>query len=117
MLISKKEADDLIVELSANPALDRVSSTKIRQLIGMVIDETTRTNKGIEDRFTEVGAVPPEITIILMHYGALTAIVRDLPDDNWRRQLVEAGEVIGKFIAKKFGEKIAQQLREKAPPH
>lgn len=118
MSVSKEEAQALVDEvLSACPALSAAGREKARQLVGLVITETTSTIRGIEKRIEEAGTIPPEITMTLMHYGALLGIVKDLPPGNERRALVEAGERVGAFIARKYGEKIKETLVDKTTKH
>lgn len=118
MKISGKEAQDLVAEVTeVYPEFAEHPAEKIRQLVGMVLMETTNTNRSIEERVADAGGIPPDITLTLMHYGALLAIVMDLPPDNPRRLLIEAGQRVGAFIAKKFGEKISEQIAEKTTKH
>lgn len=118
MNISKAEVDALVDEvLVACPALKATTREKVAQLIGIVITATTETNREVERRITECGTIPPDITIALMDYGALLGVVKDLDPGNDRRALVEAGEKIGAFIARKYGEKIRETLVEKTTKH
>jgi hypothetical protein len=110
-----KELGDLVVE--AAPGLGETPLAKLQELLAIVIAETTKTNNGVEERVREAGSIPPDITIVLMHYGALTAIYRDLPSGDSRRALILAGEQVGAFIAKKYGEKLRSELTAKTTTH
>lgn len=118
MKVSNAEVAALIDEvLAACPALAATSRAKVSELIGIIITMTNETNGEVERRIREAGTIPPDITLTLMHYGALLGIVKDLPEGNDRRALIEAGEKVGAFIARKFGEKIKETLVDKATKH
>lgn len=118
MRVSNEDVAALVAEvMAACPALGATPEHKVKQLIGIIITETTRTNAEVEKRIAENGTIPPDITMTLMHYGALLGIVKDLDPGNDRRALVEAGEKIGAFIARKYGEKIQETLVEKTTKH
>ncbi len=74
--------------------------------------EALNTIKLIEGRIAEAGCIPGDITGVFMVYGAVVAILEDLPAEDDRRQLVNAGRELGKFIAAKFGEKIRNHLTQ-----
>lgn len=118
MNITGKEGAELAAAiLEAAPGLAEIPTGKLQQLLSIVITETTRTNHGVEKCIQDAGSIPPDITMTLMHYGALTAIYRDLPLGDSRRALVTAGELVGALIARKYGEKIQQDLAAKTPKH
>jgi hypothetical protein len=118
MNITGKEASELgAAIIEAAPGLAEVPMGKLQQLLGMVIAETTKTNRAVEDRIADAGSIPPDITMTLMHYGALTAIYRDMPPDDSRRALILAGEQVGILIARKYGQKIQEELAAKTTKH
>lgn len=118
MKLTRDEVEEVSAKvLQACPALEKAGVRKLHELIGIVITETTRTNTGVEKCIADAGSIPPDITMTLMHYGALTALLKDLPPGNERRALLEAGEVVGTLIARKFGEKLKEQLVDKATTH
>lgn len=118
MKVSNAEVLTLIDEvLAACPALAATTRAKVSELIGIIITMTNETNGEVERRISEAGTIPPDITMTLMHYGALLGVVKDLPAGNNRRTLIEAGEKIGAFIARKYGEKIQETLVDKARKH
>jgi len=57
--------------------------------------------------------IPGDIAGVYLHYGAFVHITKDLPPSAHQRQLINAGEEIGKLIVRKFGEKIREKLEEK----
>lgn len=106
-----EESKALFTELlTLAPGLKELPSKAIRELIGFVIKETTATNRSLEQRIDAAGAIPPDIMGVLFHYGALAAVVEDLPPDEPRRQLVDAGRAIGRYITKRYGKTIAKKL-------
>ena len=96
------------------PGFQGIGDKQLVALVGHVLVETTKTLADIERRLQEAGVMPPDICGVLLHYGAVTAVVEDLPPGAAQRQLVNAGREIGKLIRQKFGEKIREQLEEKA---
>lgn len=86
----------------------------VQHATGQVVTETTTTVKSIEDRIEEAGCIPGDVATVLMHYGAVVAIIEDLPVADDRRELVTAGREIGKAVAEKLGEKIRTVLEDKA---
>lgn len=105
------EVTDQVIE--AYPGFKTIPRANVVQAIGFCITETTKTNRSIEDRLREAAGIPADLVLIFMHYAALQAVIDELPGDNDRRQLADAGRVVGRFIAKKFGEKIEGILAEK----
>lgn len=83
-----------------------------RKLIDHVFDEAMTTTRDVEKRIEEAGVIPGDVAAVFMFWGAVAAIVEDLPATDDRRELVAAGRELGKFIAAKFGEKIRSELRK-----
>lgn len=83
------------------------------KMVSTAVKETTVTIKAFEDRIAEAGCLPGDLVTILLHYGAVAAVIEDLPPEDPRRELIGAGREIGKAIAAKFGEKIREQLKGK----
>lgn len=92
------------------PGVGRMPAKHAMQLVSAAVRETTMTAKAIEDRIREAGCVPGDISGVLLHYGALSALIEDLPLTDDRRQLVTAGREIGKAVAASFGQKIREEL-------
>lgn len=112
--ITTAEVAELTDEvITAYPGFRSISRDKVVQAIGFCITETTKSNRDIEDRLKEAAGIPPDLVLVFMHYGALQAVIDDLPGDNDRRQLAEAGRAVGRFIARKYGEKIQKVIAEK----
>lgn len=106
------EARELFEEIKRiAPGFEKYPAKMLRELIGFAIQESTSTNKSIEERIDAAGSIPPDISGVLLHYGALVAIIEDLPPEEPRRLLVDAGRAIGRFIAKRTGKKLAEKLR------
>jgi DNA repair ATPase RecN len=115
MKITGTEAKQLTSEIQDSCApLKQLTHQDLAALLGAAIRETTNTVAGIENRIKDAGVMPGDIVTILLHYGAVHAVLKDLPADNERRELVEAGEKVGQFIAKKYGEKISGILSERS---
>lgn len=106
---TKAEAEALIAELiEIDPALKGAGD--LVSLVAAVIGEATNADKGVDKRIEEAGTIPGDILVIIMHWGALAAVMEDLPADNPRNKLFMAGRAIGRHIAKKYGEKIKKTL-------
>jgi hypothetical protein len=92
------------------PGVGRMPAKHAMQLVSAAVRETTMTAKAIEDRIREAGCLPADISGVLLHYGALAALIEDLPATDDRRQLVAAGRKIGEAVAASFGQKIREEL-------
>lgn len=111
MKIQPEEAEQLVADIRSSVSFFRqVDEKALNALVSQVLVETTGTLRDIEERVKDAGVVPGDIAAILMHYGAVAAVVEDLPPGAHQRQMVAAGREVGKFIAAKFGEKIREQL-------
>ncbi len=86
----------------------------VEALVSKVVTETLTTNKAIEDRIEEAGLIPGDVATVFMHYGAIVAIVEDLPITDDRRELVAAGRELGKMLAAKYGEMVRDKLEKKS---
>jgi hypothetical protein len=85
----------------------------VEHAVGTVVKETMTTIKSIEDRIEEAGCIPGDVATTLLHYGAVAAIIEDLPIEDDRRELVTAGREIGKAVAEKLGEKSRGELERR----
>lgn len=112
--VTPAEAEEVTkAVIEAYPGFKAVSEDKVVQAIGFVIQETVKTNADIERRLKEAAGIPPDLVLVFMHYAALQVVIDDLPGDNDRRQLADAGRVVGRLIARKYGEKIQAVLEQK----
>lgn len=113
-LITEDDAKKLVEDCrKLSPGLAAMPEKHATAMIGMALTETNTTIKDIEHRIDEAGLIPPDIVAVFLHYGAVVAIVEDLPATDERRLLVAAGREIGKLIAAKFGQKIKATLTKK----
>lgn len=92
------------------PGVGRMPEKQAQALVGKAVHETTVTAKAIEDRIHEAGCLPGDVAGVLLHYGAFSALIEDLPATDDRRQLVAAGRKIGEAVAASFGQKIREEL-------
>lgn len=118
MRIKPDEAKDISIAVrAAAGVLTQVPDNELAHLIGAVIRETTDGIKGVEKRIEQAGSLPSDIVAILMMWGAIAAIVEDLPGGNERRELFEAGRKVGLLVAKKWGEAISETLAARTIKH
>jgi hypothetical protein len=114
MNLTGEEAKALVDEARARAGiLKQLTDKQLGHLLHQAIKETGVTLGGIEDRIGESGSMPGDVATILLHYGAVVAVLEDLPEGDERRQLIAAGRATGRLVAKKYGEKIEEELKEK----
>lgn len=112
--IDAEDAKQLVAEIKSQvPFFRGIDDKAILALVSQSLVETTQTLADIERRIEEAGVVPGDIAGVLLHYGAVAAVVEDLPATSHQRQMVTAGRTIGRFIAERFGKKIREQLEAK----
>lgn len=111
-LVAEEEVKAVMDECAKVCAVVRALPPKARQfMIDHVFSETMTTIRAVEDRIEEAGVIPGDVAGVFMLWGAVAAIIEDLPATDDRRELVNAGREIGKFVASKFGEKIRGALQ------
>jgi len=111
-LVTEDEVKATVAECAKVCAALRALPEKAQlAAVTQVFGEAMTTIKAVEDRIAEAGCVPGDVAGVFMLWGAVAAIVEDLPAVDDRRQLVAAGRELGKFIAAKFGEKIRGELQ------
>lgn len=98
------------------PILKQMGDGDLAQMLGAAFTEVGKTLQGVEARILEAGLIPGDILVILLHYGALVAVLEDLPPGDERRTLIAAGRKLGEFMAKKYGDKIRSLLERATPP-
>jgi hypothetical protein len=114
MAFTPADVEALIIKVRELSAGLREAPPKIVEaIVGKAVSETTETVKAIEQRIVEAGCMPGDLIAVLLHYGAINRIVRDLPPGDHRRELIEAGDEIGAAIAVQFGQRIEEQLKGK----
>lgn len=114
MKLDPEEAIQLTAEIrELVPGFEELEDKTLVALIGGSLVEITKMARDVEHRIEEAGVVPADLASVLMIYGGFTQVAEELPDGTWQRQLIAAGRAIGKLIARKFGEKIREQLEAK----
>lgn len=114
MDLTGQEAKQLAAAARARSGLlRRLSDKQLAPLIHGVIAEVGATLKGIEHRLTEAGSMPGDIAGVLMLYGAVVAIIEDMPANTDRPELVAAGREVGVVMRKKYADKIGDELSKK----
>jgi len=94
------------------PALAQMGDKDLTDMLHAAFQQVGITIQGIEARIKAAGMLPGDILVILLHYGAVVSVLKDLPGDDQRRQLVEGGAKLGDLITKLYGDKIAALLKK-----
>lgn len=110
-----EDAQELVEEVRKMvPGIAAMPIKHATELVSTAFRETTVTVKSIEERIAEAGCMPADIAAIFLHYGAVAAVIEDLPLTDERRKVVAAGRAMGKAIAASFGKKIQGELEERS---
>lgn len=103
---------DAVVE-----ACPELGGADVSGLCLRVLDVSGKTLAGIERTVDLVGRQTDETMLAIMQVGAMRAVLADFPEGDDRRKLLAAGERVGEMMAKKWGEKVREELaRRMGPP-
>jgi hypothetical protein len=115
MKLSAEEARALLeAAVGLCPDLARLGA---REVVGSLVAATGQGLGDLETAIAEAGGIGPEIAGVFMGYGALAEVLGQLPEGDDRRQLFEAGRLVGRVVAQKWAQKIAEELAARAGTH
>lgn len=114
MKLSAEEARVACAEVAA--ACPELAALDLSGLVLRALQAAGGTLKGIEVQVDQAGRQTEETILAIMQVGAMARVLGDLPEGDDRRKLLAAGDAVGRLLARKWGEKIQEELQRRMGP-